>query len=297
MVVYSVEGWSKYFVYAEIFIEGVLPIRYHRNASQVVLCPTHHLFLNMRMRISLARAAALTLIVAFMSNITHAVCPFNADQQGIAGGTATSDGLLFIRYALGLTSGAALGANATQGGALPAAIAGYIANPTNNAAIDIDGDGKFSNGDALVIARYLFGFRGDTLAAGVAPVEFAKRYGGRALQAYIDNGCTGLNDLPDPRVQTWNAMNSALVAGNVTNAKTYLTPNGATTVGGAMDALIAGMPAIVATYSELIPKNVSENYAEYLVVRPVPGSASGEKSLHFVIFIRMLDGSWKVDSM
>jgi hypothetical protein len=232
-----------------------------------------------------------------LNGVAHAACPFNPDGAGNSAGTATTDGLLFIRYALGVTAGAGLGANATQGAALPVAIASYIADPINNAAIDIDGDGKFSPSDAMVIARYLFGFRGNALAVGVPTVEFAKRYGGPSQQTYIDNGCTGLNDLPDPRVTVWNAMNAALVAGNAATAKTYLTPNGAATAGAAMDALIAGMPTIVGSYSELIAKNVSENYAEYLVVRPVTGSATGEQSLYFVIFVRMPDGTWKIDSL
>lgn len=230
----------------------------------------------------------------------HAACPFNPDAAGAAAGTATTDGLLFIRYALGVTASSGLGTNATQGGALPAAIASYIADPTNNAAIDIDGDGKFSPSDAMVIARYLFGFRGNALAASVPSVEFAKRYGGPSLQTYIDNGCTGINDLPDPRLTVWNAMNAQLALGTAAGsaaAKAFLTPNGVNNHGPAFDQLIARMPTIVPTYSPLIAREVGNDYAEYWMSRPVPVSATGERNVYVIIFIHQPDGSWKIDSM
>ncbi len=244
-----------------------------------------------RFRGLLACAALLVSVDA------SAVCPFSPDGAGAVGGTATTDGLLFIRYALGLTSGAALGANATQGGALPAAIASYIADPTNHAALDIDGDGKFSANDAMAIARYLFGFRGDALATGLPAVEFASRYGGPALQTYIDNGCTGLNDLPDPRVVVWNAMNTALVAGNAAQAKAYLTPNGLSNHGAPMDSLLPQMSSIVGSYGALVARVVNGDYAEYLVTRPLPGSSTGERQTFFVTFLQGPDGTWLIDSL
>lgn len=243
------------------------------------------------------RCATVIGLLSILGLQAQAACPFSPDGAGSTSGTATTDGLLFIRYALGLTAGPALGANATQGGALPAAIASYIADPTNNVALDIDGDGKFSANDAMTIARYLFGFRGDALATGLPTVEFASRYGGPALQTYIDNGCTGLNDLPDPRIQTWTAMNTALVAGNIASAKTYLTVGAQDTVGGSMTQLNAQFPGIVSSYSPLVPGIVRADYAEYWVSRAVPGSVTGERSLFIVIFLLSPDGIWRIDSM
>jgi hypothetical protein len=245
-------------------------------------------------RISRTLVTTSMLCIVMMS---HAVCPFNPDGAGNTSGTATTDGLLFVRYALNMTSGAMLGANATQGAATPATIAAYIADPVNKAALDIDGDGKFSINDATTIARYMFGIRGDVLAAGLTPVEFAKRYGGRALQSYIDNGCTGLNDLPDPRVQSWNAMNAALVSGNITTAKTYLTTDADLTLGASMMQLNTQFPGIVSSYSPLIPGVVRADYAEYWVSRPLAGSTTGERSLFVVIFLLSPDGTWRIDSM
>jgi hypothetical protein len=239
--------------------------------------------------------AAFLLFASIPS--THAACPFNADGAGATSGTATTDGLLFLRHALGVTAGPALGANATQGSAAPATIASYIADPANKLLLDIDGDGDFTLLDSMFIARYLFGFRGDALTAGLPNADFAKRYGGLAMQTYIDNGCTGLNDLPDPRVTAWNAMNAALAAGNAASAKVFLTPNGLTNHGPAMDALLSQMSSIVGSYSPLIAKTISGEYAEYIVTRPLPGSATGEKIASFIIFLQAPSGAWLIDSM
>jgi hypothetical protein len=224
-----------------------------------------------------------------------AVCPFNADQQGVATGTATTDGLLFIRYALGLTAGASLGSGATQDGALPANIATYI--DANKAALDMDGDGTFTPFDAQIVARYLMGFRGVGLQIGLSDPQFAKRFAGVDFQKFIDDGCTESPNA-DPRVQAWNAMNAALVAGNATLAKTYLTDTGLINHGPVMDALLTDMPTIVAGYSEIIPRYVAGDYAEYWVSRPIAGSTTGERYVHIVIFMRNPgDANWKIDSL
>lgn len=192
-----------------------------------------------------------TLLVASglstVSSLAHAACPFNPDGAGTAAGTATTDGLRFIRYALGATAGSGLGANATEGTALPAAVASYIADATNNAAIDIDGNGQFEPRDAMVIARYLMGFRGLALGVGLPDAQFANRFDGTAFQTYINAGCSNLSDKPDPRAVVWNAMNAALVAGNAATAKTYLTGLGVANHGAAIDSLLNQMPAIVAS--------------------------------------------------
>jgi hypothetical protein len=240
------------------------------------------------------RFRAFFLAAVLLPSAASGICPFNADQQGSAVGAATTDGLLFIRYALNL-SDAALAANAVQNNATAASVATYI--QSNAASLDIDGDGKFTTSDATVVARYLLGYRGASLASGLPALEFAKRYGGVALQDYIDNGCTGVDDLPDPRVVVWNSMNAALVAGNVAQAKTFLTENGLSNHGPALDALLSQMPAITASYSPLVAKLVVDGYAEYIVSRAVPGSATNEKAVFFVTFLQLPDGTWLIDAM
>ncbi len=239
----------------------------------------------------------LAVVIGFQSNLAQAVCPFNVDQSSAANSLrATTDGLLFIRYALGLPSTTPPVTGATETGSLtPTQIGDFVAN--NKTALDIDGDGKFTIFDAQVIARYITGFRGERLSAGLTTFDFGSRYGGAALQTYIDNGCTGLNDLPDPRIAVWNAMNTALVGGNTALAKTYLTPNGLANHGPPIDSLTSQMPQIVASYSPLVASLVEDDYAEYIVARPVPGSTTGELQVFIVVFMRAPNGSWLIDAM
>jgi hypothetical protein len=236
-------------------------------------------------------------LVGMVSSSAVALCPFNIDQSSTANSTrATTDGLLFLRYALGLPSTTPPVANATENSSLTSAqVATFI--DANKTALDIDGDGKFTIFDAQVIARYITGFRGERLSAGLTTFDFGSRYGGAALQTYIDNGCTGLNDLPDPRVAVWNAMNTALVGGNTGLAKTYLTPNGLANHGPPIDSLTSQMPQIVASYSPLVASLVEDDYAEYIVARPVPGSTTGELQVFIVVFMRAPNGSWLIDAM
>ena len=64
-----------------------------------------------------------------------------------------------------------------------------------------------------------------------------------------------------------------------------------------MDSLLSQMSSIVGSYSALVPKTVSGDYAEYLVSRPVPGSVTGDRQLFFVIFKQAPGGAWLIDSM
>jgi hypothetical protein len=241
--------------------------------------------------------AALALVPPVAFAQTAANCPFNVDQSSAANSRrATTDGLIFVRYALGLPSTTPVVANATENAALTSAqVAAHMA--TNAAALDIDGDGKFSTFDAQIIARYLVGFRGTTLAAGLNENEFAKRYGGTELQSYIETGCNPGAPSTDPRIIVWNAMNTAMLANNPTTANTYLTEGAKLTVGASLTQLAPTYTAIYNSYSPLIPGVVRGDYAEYWVSRPVLGSTTGERNLFVVIFLQLQDGSWKIDSM
>ncbi len=92
-------------------------------------------------------------------------CPLNVD--GVAGVSVASDGVLLIRYALGLRGAALIDATLAPPTVTGAAtVSDYI--DTRLAQLDIDGDGNFDATDALIAARYLFGFRSDALIQGVA---------------------------------------------------------------------------------------------------------------------------------
>ncbi len=239
----------------------------------------------------------LVLVVLGAPVYANAVCPFNVDLSPSATSTrATTDGLLFLRYALGLPSSSPPVASASENPSLtPTQVATFI--DSNKTALDVDGDGRFTVFDSQVIARYLVGFRGERLSTGLTTFDFGTRYGGAALQTYIDNGCIGQNDLPDPRATTWNSMNAALVAGNTALAKSYLTQNGLANLGPPIDSLASRMAQIVGSYSALGASLVEDDYAEYVVSRPIPGSTTGELQVFIVVFLRGPNGNWLIDAM
>jgi hypothetical protein len=246
------------------------------------------------------RDLLICVTTVICASAVHAVCPFNVDQSSAANSTrATTDGLLFLRYALGLPATTPPITSATENASLTSTQVGTFID-TNKTALDIDGDTKFTIFDAQIIARYLFGFRGERLSDGLTPFDFGARYGGMALQTYIDNGCTGTNDAADPRIAAWNAMNAQLALGTTAGidaAKAYLTDTGIDNLVPVFVALRTELSAIIASYSQIIPRTVSSEFAEYWVSRPLPGSTTGEREIFTITFLRMFDGSWRVDTM
>lgn len=244
-------------------------------------------------------AAFLALLSGVSYAATAADCPFNIDQSAADTRRGTTDGLLFIRYALSLPSASPSATNATENAALTSAqIDAHMSAHAN--ALDIDGDGAFTRFDAQIIARYLLGFRGTALAGDLDAPKFAKRYGSAAFQQYIDSGCNSANDPADPRMAVWNAMNAQLALGTsagIDQAKTYMTDTAVDSYTPALATIVADLPAIVASYSPIIPRMISGDYAEYWVSRPLLGSGTGERLVHIVTFIRTLDGNWRVDAM
>jgi hypothetical protein len=89
------------------------------------------------------------------------------DIDGNSNYNALTDGMLALRYMLGMT-GTLLTANAIGTSpirATPNDVAEYIANI--RPYLDIDRDGKADAlTDGLLVIRYLFGLRGDALTAG-----------------------------------------------------------------------------------------------------------------------------------
>ncbi len=244
--------------------------------------------------------AALVIGNANVFAQSAANCPFNIDQSPAANSRrATTDGLLFIRYALHLPSATPPVTNVTENASLTSAhVAAHMS--ANAAALDIDGDGRFTPFDAQIIARYLLGYRNSALAGDLAPLDFAKRFGSSAFQQYIEGGCNAANDPADPRIAVWNAMNAKLALGTaagINDARQYLTDTAIDNYTAALNALVTDLPTILASYSQIIPRTVGDGYAEYWVSRPLPGSTSGQREIFIVTFLLMGDGVWRVESM
>jgi hypothetical protein len=85
---------------------------------------------------------------------------------------------------------------ATLARAMPAPSASAVADHIdgNVAALDVDGDGEFTNVDGVVISRYLNSFRGNALVTGLTIPAIATRRDATSIAKFISDGCTA--DLP-----------------------------------------------------------------------------------------------------
>jgi hypothetical protein len=111
-------------------------------------------------------------------------CPLNVD--GVPGVLGSSDGITLIRYALGLRGGALVAAAGSTTALSAVTTADFI--DTRLAQLDIDGNGSFDANDALIVARYLFGFRDDALIDGTPLIGL--RTSAAQVQTFIQNmGC------------------------------------------------------------------------------------------------------------
>ena len=95
---------------------------------------------------------------------------------------ALSDGLLAIRYLFGFT-GDSLVVGATGAGAMRAEGAEvYAYAEANRADMDLDLDGEVNAlTDGLILIRYLFGFRGDSLTENALAVDASEHPQPRSL--------------------------------------------------------------------------------------------------------------------
>lgn len=239
-------------------------------------------------------AAIASVLLTMTAMPSAALCAFNADGVGSPAGVGTSDGLLFMRFSVGLA-----GTSLSQGTAVQSTVPDLLGHiQRNGPSLDMDGDQFVTDVDTTVIARYLFGFRGEALIAGLTIAADAPRRTGAAIQSFIDGGCLVLT--PDPRINVWNAMNAQLAQGTsagIEAAKQYMTPTAVENYGTALLLIAQSLPSLIASYSPLNAFTVGENYADYLVAVPVPGSLSGEREVHVITFLRMDDGTWRVDTM
>ena len=131
----------------------------------------------------LAVIALLTVGISWFSNAEN--FDLDIDSDGQTG--ALTDGLLILRHLFGfsgstLTDGAvALGASRSS----PEAVREYLQE--NAFELDIDGDSKTDAlTDGLLVLRYLFGFRGDTLISAALSGS-ASRSVPSDIESYLSN--------------------------------------------------------------------------------------------------------------
>ena len=138
------------------------------------------------MRIEARKFAVISLLTVGISWFSNAEnFDLDIDSDGQTG--ALTDGLLILRHLFGfsgstLTDGAvALGASRSS----PEAVREYL--QVNAAELDIDGDSETDAlTDGLLILRYLFGFRGDTLVSAALSGS-ASRSVPNDIESYLSN--------------------------------------------------------------------------------------------------------------
>lgn len=157
-----------------------------------------------------AKRSFITAVIALITTLGITVsstswaatgCGFNVDGLGGVGANGVadmgSDGLVFLRYAQGLTGSALIaGTRADQTPANLSAVVGAINThmATYSSAHDMDASGGgISVNDATIIARYLTGFRGTSLVSGLQLT--GSRVLGNDIETYIVAGCP-TNTLP-----------------------------------------------------------------------------------------------------
>jgi hypothetical protein len=229
-----------------------------------------------------SRAASLLLCIVSLSvaGSSWGGCPFNPTQHSALPLTATKDGMIFIRHLLG-----GLEATSAQ------SVSEYVED--NTAALDIDGDTRFTLTDAQIIIRYLMGFRGNALKSGLPVQPNSTRLNGDDYQTFIDNGCT-----TDARKIVWNRFSRSLASGDIAAAKFQLTASALIKYGEAIDALVPELPSLIQNLSEPILLIENDSYAEYWTSLPDEESGLTERFVHVIVFVfNRVDGSWKIDAL
>jgi RHS repeat-associated protein len=141
-------------------------------------------------------SAAMAVTGLLLANAAHAACGFNIDRLAVndpslATGEFTSDGLLIVRSLQNLTGSALIaGTRVDQTPVNQASVVATIQNhmTTYRASHDMDASGFTDVTDGIIIARYLAGYRGDSLVQGLTLT--GTRTAGTAIESYITGGCT-----------------------------------------------------------------------------------------------------------
>jgi hypothetical protein len=176
-------------------------------------------------------------------------CPF-----AVSGGltpTLARDGLLLVRYALGVRDTALVektGTTKTSSVAESSIIDAAL-------RLDLDGDGSFTPTDALLAARYLAGFSGAALTESVNLVG-ATRGDEVLITQYIDGGCV----IPTPTDAQLKTIAEASLAANLRKSHPHTDESGNPNAGASTPSVSPGN-----AFTQGIPGDDIEQTALYSV--------------------------------
>ncbi len=91
----------------------------------------------------------------------------------------------------------------------------------------------------------------------------------------------------------WNGMTSELIAGNKSNALSYINGDSQALYDSVFDSLMPNMTDIFDELSNIVPINVGRKTANYAIIR----EENDQIKTYIVNFIRGSDGVWRIDSM
>jgi uncharacterized protein (DUF1800 family) len=148
------------------------------NVREDVLMTTYFRFRRALFALCGTTAFACSTVSAQVSN-----CPFAV--SGASAPKFSVDGMLLVRYAVGLRSTAL--SNRISGTSTFASAETTIT--ANLSRLDMDGDNEFGPNDALIILRYLSGFSRDTWTRGMTFSLNAQRKNGVDIERFMNNGC------------------------------------------------------------------------------------------------------------
>ncbi len=129
------------------------------------------------------------LCAASLSYAQTAACPFNTRaSDATTAASASVDGQLLLRATRGMRDAALVNGSSR---ASPAPTAANVVEHVNGNAgsLDIDGDGEVNLVDSSIIARYLAGFRGNSLITGLTIAATAPRRTSVSISKFITDGC------------------------------------------------------------------------------------------------------------
>lgn len=139
----------------------------------------------MNLRVLLPRIAVCLSAVLIGVSVAAPIarCPFDNELV-----SAQREGMIYARYALNIRGVQLVTATGFQPEHAAAAQAAMEC-PSCWPQLDINGNGAFDTTDALLIARYIAGFRGAALTSGVA-LGSGSRNTPALVESFISGGCT-----------------------------------------------------------------------------------------------------------
>jgi Pectate lyase superfamily protein len=138
-------------------------------------------------------ATVICSALAVVPRLSVAACPFNVSGAATATATAMRDAVLLARVASGVRD-AQLVANTQSLQSTHSVVSDVLASVRE---LDVDASGIFDETDAMIVARYLLGFRGNALTAGLASVGSLRDTGAK-VEAYIAGGCNAQKNVRFP---------------------------------------------------------------------------------------------------